>query len=161
MKKLQNRNKQNGNHMNVPHQKNGIQNRNNNSNNGYHRSHSANVKRHSNLNPNMNANGNNVRSKSALVNYNNSNNCPMNGSNQQQQQQQQMKLVNNNNAMNGNTGVVMLVSTILEAKQLNVGNKEAYLPDHLFSEVFKMTKAQFYALRPWKQKQMKRDTGFW
>merc|ERR1740123_1283045 len=98
----------------------------------------------------MNAN----RSKSAQVNFNqNMNKNPNSNMNQ-------MKLQNNNNGINGG-GVVMLVSNILEAKQLNVGNKEAYLPDNLFWEVFKMTKQQFYALRPWKQKQLKRDTGFW
>eukprot|EP01083_Nonionella_stella_P147490 465454_1 len=55
---------------------------------------------------------------------------------------------------------VKCVSSILEAKQLPVHNKEAYLPDNLFWDVFKMTKAQFYSLRGWKQKKMKRDTGF-
>jgi len=56
---------------------------------------------------------------------------------------------------------IQCVSSILEAKQLPVENKEAYLPDNLFWEVFKMTKQQFYAQRPWKIKKMKRDTGFW
>merc|ERR1712232_1254840 len=124
--------------------------------NGSYRSKSANIKRPPNNNMNMVAQNMNAnRSKSAQVNFNNNRNKNNN-------QNQMMRLQNdNNNNQNGGTGVVMLVSTVLEAKQLNVGNKEAYLPDHLFWEVFKMTKAQFYALRPWKQKQMKRDTGFW
>merc|ERR1711915_298574 len=104
----------------------------------------------------MNAN----RSKSQQVNFSRSQkmNNQMNGN--YNNNNQQMKLQTNNHN-NGGIGVAMLVGSVLEAKQLNVPNKEAYLPDKLFWEVFKMTKQQFYNLRPWKQKQLKRDTGFW
>merc|ERR1712129_501658 len=108
-----------------------------------------------NMAQNMNAN----RSMSANIQQRNMN-SNMNFNNNQNGNHNQMKLQNaNNNHQNGGTGVVMLVGTVLEAKELNVANKEAYLPDHLFWEVFKMTKAQFYALRKWKQKQLKMETG--
>jgi len=38
--------------------------------------------------------------------------------------------------------------------------KEAYLSDQDFEKVFGMTKEEFYNLRPWKQKQLKKSKGF-
>eukprot|EP00483_Globobulimina_turgida_P010168 UN10187 len=67
----------------------------------------------------------------------------------------------NANGLNAANANIKCVSTILEAKELNVQNKEAYLADHLFLQVFEMSKQEFYALRPWKQKKLKRNTGFW
>merc|ERR1711937_300849 len=42
--------------------------------------------------------------------------------------------------------------TLEEAKKMNVPNKEAYLADDVFEQVFGMNKEAFYKLRPWKQK---------
>lgn len=54
---------------------------------------------------------------------------------------------------------ITTVSSIAEAQQLDVENKEDYLTDSLFWEAFKMTKTDFQALRPWKQRQLKKDAG--
>lgn len=43
-----------------------------------------------------------------------------------------------------------------EAQALNVANKEAHLSDDAFQSVFGMNKDAFYALRPWKQKDLKK-----
>merc|ERR1712154_188565 len=95
-------------------------------------------------NKNMNMNRNNMNMNRNNNNMNNNNQIQTNSTGTQPQNPQNIKLV----------------SSTLEAKQLNVPNKEAYLPDDLFWSVFKMTKEQFYAQRPWKQKQQKRNTGF-
>ena len=54
---------------------------------------------------------------------------------------------------------ITTVSSIEEAQQLNVPNKEVYLTDSMFLETFKMTKIDFQALKPWKQVQLKRNAG--
>ena len=46
-----------------------------------------------------------------------------------------------------------------EVKKLNVPNKEAYLDDGEFQQIFGMTKQEFYQQRPWKQKNLKRAKG--
>merc|ERR1719334_2303923 len=46
--------------------------------------------------------------------------------------------------------------TLDEVRKMNVPNKEAYLADSEFEKVFKMSKQQFYQLRPWKQKNLKK-----
>jgi len=38
--------------------------------------------------------------------------------------------------------------------------KEAYLNDEDFEKAFGMSKVDFYNLRPWKQKQLKKSKGF-
>ena len=110
--------------------------------------------------PQFNGNNNGINGNHGGTKYNirpkNSNNYNNNNNNNNYNQMNQ-----NNGNKNGNNRNIKLVSSILEAKELPVNNKEAYLPDHLFWEVFKMTKDQFYAQRPWKQKQLKRNTGFW
>merc|ERR1719229_510676 len=105
---------------------------------------------------------------------------------QQQQQQQQPQQYNqqvkevrkqsvvkdNNNygqpqmndaqAVNPNGGDVPNVGNTMsfaEAQKLNVPNKEAYLHDNEFQQIFGMTKKEFYEQRPWKQKNLKRAKG--
>merc|ERR1712207_28322 len=46
-----------------------------------------------------------------------------------------------------------------ECQKLNVPNKEAYLHDQEFQQIFGMTKQEFYQQRPWKQKNLKRAKG--
>merc|ERR1712038_582510 len=46
-----------------------------------------------------------------------------------------------------------------ECQKLNVPNKEAYLHDQEFQQIFGMTKQEFYQQRPWKQKNLKRVKG--
>merc|ERR1712154_359948 len=132
MKNNMNNWNRNGN-MNMSKSMNSMNNKNKNNMNNWNQS-TANIKKQ---NGNMNMNKTNAQKRNSM----NSQTRP-----------------NGQDALNGN---IKLVSTILEAKELNVSNKEAYLPDHLFFQVFNQTKEQFYAQRPWKQKQMKRNTGFW
>jgi type II secretory pathway pseudopilin PulG len=46
--------------------------------------------------------------------------------------------------------------TLDEVRKMNVPNKEAYLADSEFQELFGMDKQAFYQLRPWKQKNLKK-----
>jgi len=46
-----------------------------------------------------------------------------------------------------------------EVKKLNVPNKEAYIHDQEFQQIFGMTKQEFYQQRPWKQKNIKKAKG--
>jgi len=46
-----------------------------------------------------------------------------------------------------------------EAQKMNVPNKEAYIHDNEFQQIFGMTKQEFYQQRPWKQKNLKRAKG--
>merc|ERR1719192_826217 len=98
---------------------------------------------------------------------------------QQQQQQQQVKQVkkdsvvqdNNNygqpqynepqqvNPQGGDVPDVGQTMSFDEAKKLQVPNKEAYIHDNEFQQIFGMTKEEFYKQRPWKQKNLKRSKG--
>ena len=49
--------------------------------------------------------------------------------------------------------------TLDEVRKMNVPNKEAYLADNEFEQLFGMNKQQFYQLRPWKQKNLKKSKG--
>jgi len=39
--------------------------------------------------------------------------------------------------------------------------REAALSEAEFQEMFSMSKAEFYALKPWRQKQLKQEKGLW
>mmetsp|Transcript_45491 Transcript_45491/g.75563 ORF Transcript_45491/g.75563 Transcript_45491/m.75563 type:complete len:758 (+) Transcript_45491:90-2363(+) len=98
---------------------------------------------------------------------------------QQQQQQQQVKQVkresvvqdqggygqpqmNEPQPVNPSGGGVPDVGQTMsfeEVKKLNVPNKEAYIDDNEFQQIFGMDKQQFYTLRPWKQKNLKKSKG--
>merc|ERR1712173_16502 len=88
--------------------------------------------------------------------------------NQQAQQQPQhnnnygQPQMNDAQAVNPNGGDVPNVGNTMsfaEAQKLNVPNKEAYVHDNEFQQIFGMTKKEFYEQRPWKQKNMKRAKG--
>merc|ERR1711902_313328 len=70
--------------------------------------------------------------------------------------------MNEASAVNPNGGDVPNVGNTMsyeEAKKLNVPNKEAYLHDNEFQQIFGMSKKEFYECRPWKQKNLKRAKG--
>jgi len=70
--------------------------------------------------------------------------------------------MNDAQAVNPNGGDVPNVGNTMsfaEAQKLNVPNKEAYLHDNEFQQIFGMTKKEFYEQRPWKQKNLKRAKG--
>merc|ERR1712113_238945 len=70
--------------------------------------------------------------------------------------------MNDASAVNPNGGDVPNVGNTMsfsECQKLNVPNKEAYLHDNEFQQIFGMTKKEFYEQRPWKQKNLKRSKG--
>merc|ERR1711933_633918 len=70
--------------------------------------------------------------------------------------------MNDASAVNPNGGDVPNVGNTMsyeEAKKLNVPNKEAYLHDNEFQQIFGMSKKEFCECRPWKQKNLKRAKG--
>eukprot|EP00485_Elphidium_margaritaceum_P013558 CAMPEP_0202734132 /NCGR_PEP_ID=MMETSP1385-20130828/188520_1 /ASSEMBLY_ACC=CAM_ASM_000861 /TAXON_ID=933848 /ORGANISM="Elphidium margaritaceum" /LENGTH=746 /DNA_ID=CAMNT_0049400477 /DNA_START=21 /DNA_END=2261 /DNA_ORIENTATION=+ len=86
---------------------------------------------------------------------NNQNHQNHNYNHHTQPQSQQMNMDANEN----NGSDAMLVTNIHEAQNLAAHDKEQYLTDRAFWEIFRMTKGQFNALRPWKQNKLKRDCG--
>merc|ERR1712129_248605 len=63
------------------------------------------------------------------------------------------------NPQGGDVPNVGNTMSFAECQKLDVPNKEAYLHDNEFSQIFGMTKKEFYEQRPWKQKNLKRSKG--
>eukprot|EP00488_Nonionellina_sp_1-RS-2012_P000933 TRINITY_DN1490_c0_g1_i1.p2 TRINITY_DN1490_c0_g1~~TRINITY_DN1490_c0_g1_i1.p2 ORF type:complete len:122 (-),score=33.74 TRINITY_DN1490_c0_g1_i1:221-586(-) len=98
---------------------------------------------------------------------------PNPNANNQQQSIKKESIVNDNNnyaqpqvnepsAVDPSGGAVPEIGQTMpfaEAKKLDVPNKEAYIHDDEFQQIFGMTKDEFYKQRPWKQKTHKRNVG--
>jgi len=98
--------------------------------------------------PNYNQQVKEVRKKSVVKDNNNYGQPQMNDA----------SAVDPNASNVPNVGNTMSFS---EAQKLKVPNKEAYLHDAEFQQIFGMSKKEFYELRPWKQKNLKRAKGLY
>ena len=56
-------------------------------------------------------------------------------------------------------GTMTMKQIIENTKLSTTRNKEKYLCDNDFLDIFKMTKKEFYALKAWRRKNLKRDKG--